>query len=400
MAKVYITGIGIISAIGKNSGECYSSLLESKSGIRNDNINLPYLHENFPLAFIDASNAQLSELAGIRYRRSYSRTALLGIIAAKEAYKHAGLEKGTRGLGVISGTSVGGMDRTEIHYNDMGGNRNESIYLTGHDCGDHTEKIAHSLNINGYITTLSTACSSAANAIMLAAKLIKQKKLNVVIAGGADSLTSFTVNGFNSLKVLSKENCKPFDDNRQGITLGEGAGYVVVESEESVIKRGAKILCEISGYGNACDAFHQTAMSANGDGPYLSMKHALACSKINPSDVDYINAHGTGTQNNDLSELKAIIDLFGEYEIPFSSTKQFTGHCLGASGGIEAVISILSIMNNKIWPNLNSSVPMKEFNRVPVQKVISEKTVKHVLSNSFGFGGNNTSLVFSKKDED
>lgn len=400
MRKVYVTGIGVISAIGKDVAANYQSLIAMRPGIQTKSFGLPYLQECFPLAGIEMNNSQLFELAEMRKRRGYSRTALLGIIAAKEALSTLDLtEENLQETGIISGTSVGGMDKTESHYSLMKQDRINSIHLTSHDCGDLTEKIAQALNIYGYLSTISTACSSAANAIMVGAKLIKYNKLERLIAGGSDSLTSFTVNGFNSLTILSKTMCKPFDEHRDGINLGEGAAYIVLESEESVIRRGGKILCELQGYGNACDAFHQTAMSADGAGPFLSMQEALKSAELAAEKIDYINAHGTGTSNNDLSELIAVEKIFKDKVPSFSSTKQYTGHCLGASGGIEAVFSILSILNKVVFPNLNFSTPMKEINLSPVVNVSFETPIRNVLSNSFGFGGNNTSLIFSKRVE-
>jgi 3-oxoacyl-(acyl-carrier-protein) synthase len=400
LRKVYVTGMGIISAIGENVAANYNSLISILPGIRKNSFGLSGLQESFPLAGIELNESQLFELAKIRMRRGYSRTALLGIIAAREALNYSRLTaENMEGVGIISGTSVGGMDKTEIYYSEMQNDRNNSIYLTSHDCGDLTEKIAQALKINGYLSTISTACSSSANAILMGAKLIKHKKLEKVIVGGSDSLTSFTVNGFNSLMILSKNECKPFDEHRDGINLVEGAAYLVLESEGSVIYRGGKILCELLGFGNACDAFHQTAMSADGAGPYLSMQQALGSSQLVPEQIDYINAHGTGTPNNDLSELTAVKRIFKDKVPPFSSTKQFTGHCLGASGGIEAVFSILSILKNMVLPNLNFSTPMKEINLSPVTEISFEMPVRNVLSNSFGFGGNNTSLIFSKRVE-
>jgi 3-oxoacyl-[acyl-carrier-protein] synthase-1 len=227
------------------------------------------------------------------------------------------------------------------------------------------------------------------------ARLIKNGVLDRVLVGGADALTLFTLNGFNSLMILDRNGCKPFDENRNGLTLGEGAGFLVIESEEAVKKEGKTILCEIKGYGNACDAFHQTASSPEGNGAYLSMEKALASACLRPATIDYINAHGTGTKNNDLSEGVAIKRLFSDRIPAFSSTKAYTGHTLGAAGAIEAVFCVMAIQHQWIYPNLTFRQTMKELGFSPVTTFQYEVPVRNVMSNSFGFGGNNTSLIFS-----
>ena len=342
---------------------------------------------------------ELAGVLGINDIREYTRTSLLGMIAAKEALSDAGLTDISKaGTGLISATSVGGMHRSEMFYKDFLNNHSKGrlMNIIHHECGDSTEKIADILGVKDFVSTVSTACSSSANSIMAGARLIKNGKLQRVIAGGTDSLTLFTINGFNSLMILDKNKCRPFDDTRSGLNLGEGAGFVVLESEEMVIKSGKKPYCELKGYGNACDAYHQTASSPEGNGAYLAMKKALDMSSLKESDIDYINVHGTGTQNNDLSEGKAMLRLFNGKVPPFSSTKAYTGHTLGASGGIEAVISVLAMKENILFPGLHFTTPIKELGMIPVITVQTNCKVNHVLSNSFGFGGNNSSLIFSQ----
>ena len=208
-------------------------------------------------------------------------------------------------------------------------------------------------------------------------------------------MSRFTLNGFKSLYILSHDICKPFDKYRKGLNLGEGAGFVVLESEDLLMKTGNNPLCRLSGYANMNDAFHQTASSPNGEGAYLTMGKAIERAGIKTSDIDYINMHGTGTDNNDLSEGMALKRLFGDNTPPFSSTKSYIGHTLGAAGGIEAVFSVLSITENLIFPNLFFSEPIAELGFSPVTDIISGVCINNVLSNSFGFGGNNASLVFS-----
>ena len=268
--------------------------------------------------------------------------------------------------------------------------------VINHECGSITELVADKLNINSYTTTISTACSSSANAIMLASRLIKAGMLDVVVAGGVDALTKFTLNGFNTLLILDNQYCKPFDENRNGLNLGEGAGYVVLVSEKVASTLNKEMYCELKGYANANDAYHQTASSPDGKGSFLAMQSALNEAHLNAADINYINLHGTGTQNNDLAEGTAIERLFNPTYPKMSSTKSFTGHTLGASGGIEAVFSALSVKHNFIYPNLRLQTPIKEFPFSAETKFIKDQRINNVLSNSFGFGGNCSSLIFSK----
>ena len=227
---------------------------------------------------------------------------------------------------------------------------------------------------------------------MYGARLIKNGLTDRVIVGGVDSLAKFTINGFNSLHILAKEACKPFDMNRQGLNLGEGAGFLVLEKES--LLENKKVYAEVSGYYNANDAFHPSSLSENGDGPFNAMKGALDKAEISAKDIGYINAHGTATENNDQVESVAMLRLF-ETVPPFSSTKSNTGHTLGAAGAVEAIYSILSLFYSELYPHLRFNDPIPETNLIPIQE-FSKKDLTHVMSNSFGFGGNCTSLVFSK----
>jgi len=231
---------------------------------------------------------------------------------------------------------------------------------------------------------------------MLAARLIKNGVLDRVCAGRTDELSKFTLNGFNTLKILDNILCQPFDKDRKGLNLGECAGYLILESEDIALKNNSNILCEISGYANTNDAYHQTASSPNGFGAYLAMKQAFNISGILPKEINYINAHGTGTYNNDLTEGIAIEKIFVGNVPKISSTKPFTGHTLAAAGSIEAIFSVLAIVNRIVIPNLNFKNKIEELNFEPIKKLIENIEINHVLSNSFGFGGNNTSLILSK----
>ena len=230
---------------------------------------------------------------------------------------------------------------------------------------------------------------------MHGAQLIKNNKLTKVICGGTEALSKFTINGFNALMILDKEHCRPFDSTRNGLNLGEGAAYIVLESEAEVSRTKRKPIAELKGYGNANDAFHQTASSPDGAGAFNAMKQALASAGMVPGDIDYINAHGTATENNDLSEGLGIKRLFGDNPPHFSSTKPYTGHTLAAAGSVEAAYCLMAIKQGVIWPNLNYRNIMPELNIQPVTTLIKDIELKNILSNSFGFGGNTSSLLLA-----
>jgi len=392
---VVVTGIGVVSALGIGVESQISGLKSGISGI--GELSLFKTSHSTMVGEVKNTNEQIVEILKLPKEKIYSRTTLLGLLAAKEAFDDSGLavaEKKNIRIGLISATSVGGMDVSEKFYKvykeDI--RKGKLRELIGHDCGTSTQIIANFLEVNDFVTTISTACSSANNAIMLGARMIKYGLLDVAVVGGTDSLCSFTINGFSSLGILDKEPCRPFDETRAGLNLGEGAGFLVLQSSMSNPK---KVYGAISGYANANDAFHQTASSAQGEGAYLAMKKALEMSCLKKSDIDYINVHGTGTQNNDASEGIAMIRLFGNDVPLFSSTKGFTGHTLGAAGGVESVFSIISLYHGYIWPNLNFSTPMNGINLVPETSCIKRERLNSVITNSFGFGGNCTSLIFS-----
>lgn len=395
---VAITGMGIISAIGNNVAENYEALLSEKKGISRVS-KIKTIHENdIMVGEIDYTNQEFEQLLNLTPDNNYSRTAFLGVIAAKEAVKEAGITDINKyKTGLVSATSVGGMDMTERYYYEYLEDSNNRKYIDGHNAGHSSQKIAEQLGLEqSLVTTISTACSSAANAIMLGARLIKSGQLDRVIVGGSDCMSKFTINGFKTLMILSDTYNTPFDDNRKGLNLGEAAAFLVLESDDRVRAENKKVLAYVKGYGNANDAFHQTASSDNGDGATLAMKKALQVAGLTPDDIDYINAHGTATGNNDLSEGRAIVRVFGNAVPDFSSTKAYTGHTLAAAGAIEAVYSVLALQNNVIFPNLNFKTQMQEFAITP-QLVCKEKPLRTVMSNSFGFGGNCSTVIFSKE---
>ena len=402
MSEIVITGIGSISAIGNNVDEMFSSLKEGRHGIKPISILQTNLSGNYLAGEVKLSNDELSSISkldGIQ-----SRTTLLASVAIAELIKSSGLSVNEiNKTGLISSTTVGGMDVTEANYYNF--KNEEKLELsTVHPSGEHTSTIAKFFGLNSYISTISTACSSASNAMIIGSRLIKSKQVDRVIVGGADALSKFTLNGFKSLMILDSNHCKPFDRNRKGLNLGEGAGFILIESEESAIKRGAKIYAKLSGYSNVNEAYHQTASSPNGDGAYSAMKKAIAIAGLKEIDIQYINAHGTGTDNNDNSESLAINRVFADdkesSDMIFSSTKAFTGHTLASAGGIEAIISIMCINNSFIPANLNFEEKIDGAELTPTVDSFSNISIKNVLSNSFGFGGNNTSMLFSKYEKE
>lgn len=393
---VHVVGIGVITAIGNSCEACFYALRNSEHGIR-PLTSLDSIHKNIlPVGEVDLTNAILTKTLGLD--KPVTRTTLLGLHAAKEALNTSGIQNITRWRrGLVSATTVGGMDRTEVFYpsflNDPASGHLADV--VHHGCGATTELIAQALDLKDFVSTINTACSSSVNSIMYGARLIRHNMLDLVVAGGTDALTRFTLNGFKSLMILDDDLCRPFDHNRRGLNLGEGAGFVVLASERLVKEEGLYSKAVVSGFANTNDAFHQTASSPEGRGSYAAMQQALAMAKLETKEINYINLHGTGTVNNDLSEGTAITRLFGGQLPAISSTKAFTGHTLGASGGIEAVFSILALEHQCVFPNLRFQSPMTELNITP-QLTFELLPLQHVMSNSFGFGGNCSSIIFSK----
>lgn len=397
--SVLITGCGIVCAIGLDKVQVLDSLLAGRSGIG----PVRYLktgHTEFPVGEVSMSDADMESALGIASGTVTTRTSLMGMMAVREALSQARLSReDLNGAAFVDGTTVGGMDKSEQYYLDFSAGNSRDAYIKAHDCGSCSEMIADRFGRFKYITSISTACSSAANAMQLAADMIRLGEADIVVAGGSECLTKFHLNGFNSLMILDRSQCRPFDAGRAGLNLGEGAAFLVLESRESAARRGVKPVALLSGYGNACDAFHQTASSPDGEGAYLAMTKALADAGLQPSDIDYINAHGTGTPNNDVSESHAMMRLFKESLPPVSSTKSLTGHTTSASGSIEAVICILALQNGFTPINYAFENPMED-GIVPNMKLRPDRPLRHVLCNAFGFGGNDSSMVLSYAGED
>lgn len=392
----WIAGLGIVSAIGMDLNENLESLITERDGIGQMKWLSSVHAGELPVGEVKSGNRELALNLGCPPR--LPRTALLSCLAAREALADAGWNK-SNGLrtGFISANTVGGMDKTEDFFRlfskDPSAGRLADV--VHHECGAITELVADDLGIRDFVSTVSTACSSSANAIFTGARMIRAGLLDYALVGGADALTRFTLNGFNTLMILDKEKCKPFDENRRGLNLGEGAAYLLLASDKGLKQLNKEPYARISGYANANDAFHQTASSPEGTGSFLAMKGALDYAGLHPSAIDYINLHGTGTQNNDIAEGTAVKLLFDPFYPKMSSTKAYTGHTLGGSGAVEAVFSVLAIQQGVIFPNLRLETPMKELPFQPERSCLTNQRLRHVLSNSFGFGGNCSSLIFS-----
>jgi len=370
--QIAITGIGIISALGKGVEANRKALLEGKSGLRQAQI-LSTEHTEWPIGEVRFTNAELKEQLSLN-ECPLTRNVLLGMVALREAIEDAHLSKEQLSqTPFINGTTVGGMDLTEqlfAHWSN--GDYSQLPLIAQHEADQTTQILVDQFALLRGIT-ISTACSSALNAIMHGANLLRLGLAERVIVGGTEAMTKFHLNGFACLGILSTSICKPFQEDRDGINLGEGAAYLVLEDANKAHQHGANIYGYIGGYGNACDAYHQTASSPDGDGAQESMRLALSMANLPCEKIAYINAHGTATPNNDASELCAINRLFGEHLPIVESTKPLTGHTTSASGSIEAIFTLIK-MHEYHYP--------------------------YAISNAFGFGGNDSSIVLSSEPID
>jgi len=394
LSRIFITGIGIITAIGNNANENRASLINGVCGI-NTKTKYPSKYSGvLPFGEIALTNTELMDKLSI-HNKGITRTTLLAIHAIEEAISDAQLSVGEISgydTAFISATTVGGMSKTEDLYHDVMATREPSPYITSYDVSASTIFIQEHYCIKGYSNTINTACSSSANAVMLGARMMKGGMAERAIVGGVDCLSKMTINGFNALQILSDEVCRPFDKNRKGLNLGEGAAFLVLEKEENCTHK--KIYAEVKGYGNANDAYHASSTSDNGDGPYFSMQAALRTAQLNASEIDFINAHGTATENNDLTESRAMMRLFNDVPLLMSS-KANVGHTLGAAGAVNAIYSALSLANEEIYAGLNFNDPAEDTGLTP-NLHYKKKALKHVMANAFGFGGNCTSLILSR----
>lgn len=388
MDPIVITGIGITTALGSGLEANHRALREGRAGIGRLELFKSRYAGLLPVAEIKTTDAVWRERLNA-HERGVTRTMLLALEAFNEAVADAGILSFGH-VALVCGNTVGGMCLTDELYRDAHKQSDGSEYLSSYDGGSIALYLQERFGIGGVIDSMNTACSSSANAIGYGARLIRHGLADTVIAGGVDALAKFTINGFNALHILSPEPCRPFDETRQGLNLGEGAAFVVLQRE----RPGQRVYARLTGFGNSNDAFHPSSLSDEGDGPYLAMAEALETAGLAPRDISYINAHGTATENNDLVEGIAMTRLFGPGGVPpFASTKSFTGHTLGAAGAVEAVFSVLGLVHDEAYPSLRCTQPIAAL--TPVVSLTS-LPMEHIMSNSFGFGGNCSSLVFSK----
>ncbi|MCZ6696527.1 MAG: beta-ketoacyl-[acyl-carrier-protein] synthase family protein [Acidobacteria bacterium] len=396
--RIAITGIGVVSALGSNAVEYLTALGEGRCGIR-------------PLSLFEISGC-LSAIGGqapeptlthIARRGRLSRSDRFCIMAASESLVQAGLRPGTDldGFGISLGCSTAGMlegERALAEVSDRGWSRapvRPFLHIPTHTPADAVARFA---GISGPRLSNMTACSSASLAIGLAADLIRNREVKGMVAGGGDALCRLTYSGFNSLRLLSPRPCRPFDSERDGMSLGEGAGILVLEDWDTAVERGAQPQAEFLDYGTSCDAHHMTTPHPDGRGALAAMRQALERSGLRPAEVDYINAHGTGTPTNDAAEIHAITALFKEDldHVQVSSTKSMVGHLLGGAGGVESVTVVLALRNDLVPPTLGLRRHEGDTAIDFVSSRSRSRRLEVAISNSFGFGGTNTCLVFRR----
>ncbi len=398
MKRVAITGMGIFCSTGKDVAEFVHSLKEGRTGI--GPITL-FDTSKYPCKIgAEIKDYQPEEFFKKKELKKLSRTDQFGLIASEEAVKTSGIHScPSEAVGVFLGAGAGGMFEAEIYHREIlakGKSRPSLIwpFIPSYT----TDRVAERFGFSGPKSTVTTACSSSATAIGYGADLIRTRKCKAVVCGGSEALSELTFGGFNSLKATDPSPCKPFDRKRAGMSLGEGAGILILEDFDEALKRGARIYAEFLGYGIGGEAYHITAPEPTGMGGARIMKEAVKESGVALNDVDYINAHGTGTPLNDKAETLSIKNVFEEraYSIPVSSIKSSVGHCLGSAGAIEAIASIISIVHQFVPPTLNHQEGDVDCDLEYVPGKSREAEVRVVVSNSFAFGGNCTSLVFGK----
>ena len=407
--RVVVTGLGTINPLGNNVSDTWNNLINGISGV--DYIS-SFETDELPVTFAgEVKNFDANDYMGKQHARKLDRSGHLSIYATEEALKDAGFNTEERlgaDVGIVFGTGIGGIGATEEAvrtYDKRGPSRINPLAITQLMPNSSTGQVAIKFGIEGPSLTITTACAASANALGEAKNMIQNGIVDTVIAGGTESgTTAMTIGAFAQIKALSTNNenpkkaCKPFDKDRDGFVMGEGSTVLVMESEESAINRGADIYGYVSGYGASTDAHHITAPAEGGRGAVDAMKKALLDAELKPSDIDYINAHGTSTPANDKNETAAIKTVFGEkaYDINISSTKSMTGHLLGGGGAFESLVSLLSLKNNIIPPTINLNNPDEECDLNYTPNAAIEKELYAAMSNSFGFGGHNGVLVFKK----
>ncbi|HEX6642843.1 MAG TPA: beta-ketoacyl-[acyl-carrier-protein] synthase family protein [Thermoanaerobaculia bacterium] len=387
--RIAVTGAGIICSIGRDKAEVWDSIAAARAGIAQ---LTRFPDETFPTDLAAQADVDPSTT---REAKRLSRTDLLAVIAAKEALAQAGDVPLDRAI-VSTGTSTGGLLEGEDYYIrrlSIGRRRAPASRVLQQPTSGPSDAVARLLGLGGGAVSNATACASAGAAIGMAADYVRSGHADVALAGGSDALCRLTYSGFNVLQAVDPEPCSPFGATRKGITLGEGAGYLVLERWDDAVARGATILAELTGYGASCDAHHPTAPAEDGRGAEAAMRGAMAEARL--STVDYVNAHGTGTLLNDSAETKAIIAALG-MNVPVSSSKSYFGHTLGASGAVEAVVTVLALQNQIAPPTLRLDESAADCPLDYIPHTPRALAMTNVLSNTFGFGGSNVSLAFRR----
>lgn len=409
--RVVVTGLGMVTPLGLDVASTWANVLAGQSGVK-------------PITHFDASSyrAQIAAMVEgfdpslylpAKEARRYDTFVQYGVAAAIQAMQQAGLTEdvlaqlNSKRIGVCIGSGIGGLPMIEDNHRtlmEQGARRISPFFVPGSIVNMTAGLVAIRFGLRGPNLATATACTTSTHAIGLAARLIAYGDADVMVAGGSEkSSCGLGIGGFSSMQALSTRNdeptraSRPFDLNRDGFVLGDGAGAMILESYEHAVARGATILAELSGFGMSDDASHITAPPENGDGAALAMENALADAGLQPEQIDYINAHGTSTPAGDKAESKAIEQLFGAHaaKVAVSSTKSMTGHLLGAAGAVEAIFTVLALRDQIAPPTINLDTPDPECRLDYVPHTARPMTIRHAISNSFGFGGTNGSLLFS-----
>jgi 3-oxoacyl-[acyl-carrier-protein] synthase II len=397
--RVVVTGLGAVTAVGADLESTWKALVEGECGIGPLTLFDPALYRTQTAAEVKEIR---DEFINLTVRRRMSRADRIGIIAAREAIANSGLDLRREDLtriGVVLGGGVSGLMDSEANYGELlkGGKPRPSRFLN-HQPDAITDRVSQFFELRGIKSTITTACSSSAVAMGYASDVIRMGLADVVLTGGSDVLARLTYGGFNSLRSVDPDPCRPFDRNRKGLSLGEAAGILVFEEAGRARRRGAPILAEFRGYGVTSDAYHMTAPEPTGQAGARTIAAALKSARLDPSQIDYINAHGTATPANDSAESAALKTALGSRarDIPVSSTKSMLGHTLCAAGGIEGVISVLAIRDGIAPPTIHLDEPDPECDLDYVSSGARDLEIHAVLSNSFAFGGNSAVVAFSR----
>jgi len=396
MNSALISGLGVICSVASNVSELELALKEGRSGYKEidksrfDLSDKVFRNKNGCIIPHEIFEDLVGQDKSLLYEISYR--------AIKQALKDANIEigdyKNPKRVALCLGTSIGG---GHAFMEWMKGTQDNKYYydLLNHNHTNIANKLAKNLGIQGMISVIDTACASGGNSIGRAYDLIKNDRADIVIAGGVDLFTYLTFCGFNSVFAISPERCKPFDEKRRGLNLGDAAAFVVIENEKST-KKEKEVYAEIGGYGILNEAYHATAPHPDGIYALKAMKKAIKAANIQATDINYINAHGTSTKANDKMEIKAIQSLVGDNQVYVSSSKSMLGHCLGAAGSIEALITALAIKKKFIPPSINIDTDISNFGNVEIVKEYTEFNINAALSNSFAFAGNMASILLKQ----